>query len=148
MHQSVKERRHARSKGKTEKPDQTTIGFTLEHDIHPYVACLDHATSGSAHCRQQREPCRTGHSSTGGTHACARVKEVVSCRSAERVEPQNGTPKKDDITPLTLPPAILPVGQESKEPPAITPRRNSPRWFCGRDEPPYRVCECKPVTLR
>ena len=27
-----------------------------------------------------------------------------SCRSAEPVEPQNGTPKKDDITPLTLPP--------------------------------------------
>ena len=32
--------------------------------------------------------------------------------------------------------------------PATTPRRSSPRWFFGQDEPPYRVCECKPVTLR
>ena len=29
----------------------------------------------SVHCKQ-REPCRTGHSSTGGAHACARVKEA------------------------------------------------------------------------
>ena len=46
-------------------------------------------------------------------YACARVNEVVVLRSV--MEPQNGTPHEwCDITPLTLPPAILPVGQESQ----------------------------------
>ena len=56
-------------------------GKTSEHDIHLYMACLDHATSGSTHRNQQREPCRTGHSSTGGAYACARVKEAVVLQS-------------------------------------------------------------------
>ena len=42
-----------------------------EHDIHTHVAGLDHTTSGSTHRSQQREPCWTGHSSSGGAHACA-----------------------------------------------------------------------------
>ena len=60
---------------------------------------------------QQRDPA-TGHSGTGGAYACARVKEAVFLQSL--LEPQNGTPKKDDISPLTLPPVTPPVGPESK----------------------------------
>ena len=62
----------------------SSTGGLLQHlqaDIHPYVACLDHATSNSTHRSQQKEPCGTGHSSTGGAYAGVRVKEAVVLQS-------------------------------------------------------------------